>query len=203
MTHAAPTAKVQVITSSVQRACCKVRSAQRPGLPNHLSAPPTCSCLTLRASWPLDLISPGLSVHSSLEETCFSCTPLLIFLPGPRLPINSAGKVRPSLRTGQDPSAGDGPAWRSRIGPCKQNKAYTGDSFDSALGFSSGSTYFWWLSGKESACQAGDAGSVPGLGRSFRGGNGNPLQYSCLENPIDRGSWQVPQRVGHYLATKQ
>ena len=36
---------------------------------------------------------------------------------------------------------------------------------------------------------AGEAGSIPGLGRSSGGGNGNPLQYSCLENPIDRGAW--------------
>ena len=51
-----------------------------------------------------------------------------------------------------------------------------------------------WLSGKESACNAGDAGdtgSIPGSGRSPGGGNGNPLQYSCLENPIDRGAWWV------------
>ena len=34
-----------------------------------------------------------------------------------------------------------------------------------------------------------DAGSIPGLGRSHRGGNGNPLQYSCPENPMDRGAW--------------
>ena len=43
--------------------------------------------------------------------------------------------------------------------------------------------------GKESTCKAGDAGSVPGLGRSPRGGHGNPLQCSCLENPMDRGAW--------------
>ena len=43
--------------------------------------------------------------------------------------------------------------------------------------------------GKESACNTEDPGSVPGLGRSPGGGHGNPLQYSCLENPIDRGSW--------------
>ena len=49
----------------------------------------------------------------------------------------------------------------------------------------------WWLSGKESACQAGDPGSIPGLGRSPGEGNGNPLQYSCLENPMDRGAWRV------------
>ena len=51
-----------------------------------------------------------------------------------------------------------------------------------------------WLSGKESARSAGDTGdvgSLPGLGRSFGEGNGNPLQYSCLENPMDRGAWWV------------
>ena len=43
--------------------------------------------------------------------------------------------------------------------------------------------------GKEFACNAGDPGSIPGLGRSCGERNGNPLQYSCLENPIDRGVW--------------
>ena len=47
----------------------------------------------------------------------------------------------------------------------------------------------WWLSGKESACNAGDADSVPGLGRSHGEGNGNPLQYSCLETSMDKGAW--------------
>ena len=42
---------------------------------------------------------------------------------------------------------------------------------------------------KASACNAGDLGSIPGLGRSLGEGNGNPLQYSCLENPMDRGAW--------------
>ena len=45
--------------------------------------------------------------------------------------------------------------------------------------------------GKESTCNAGDLGSIPGLGRSPGGGHGNPLQYSCLENPMDRGAWQA------------
>jgi len=44
----------------------------------------------------------------------------------------------------------------------------------------------WWLSGKESACNAGDLSSIPGLGRSPGEGNGNLHQYSCLENPMDR-----------------
>ena len=42
---------------------------------------------------------------------------------------------------------------------------------------------------KNPPANAGDAGSIPGLGRSPGKGNGNPLQYSCLENPIDRGAW--------------
>ena len=45
--------------------------------------------------------------------------------------------------------------------------------------------------GKESACNAGDPGSVPGPGRSPGEGHGNPLQYSCLKNPMDRGAWQA------------
>ena len=45
--------------------------------------------------------------------------------------------------------------------------------------------------GKESACNVGDLGSIPGLRRSPGGGNGNPLQYSCLGNPKDRGAWQA------------
>ena len=43
--------------------------------------------------------------------------------------------------------------------------------------------------GKESACNAGDAGLIPGLGRFLGGGHGSTLQYSCLENPMDRRSW--------------
>ena len=49
----------------------------------------------------------------------------------------------------------------------------------------------WWLSDKESAYNAGDMDSVPGLGRSLGEGNGNPLQYSCLGNSMDREkAWQ-------------
>ena len=60
--------------------------------------------------------------------------------------------------------------------------------------------------GKESAYSAGDPVSIPGSGRFPREGNDNPLQYSCLENPMDRGVWWVTvhgvTRVGHDLATK-
>ena len=54
-----------------------------------------------------------------------------------------------------------------------------------ASGFPGGSN------GKASACNAGDPGSIPGLGRSPGEGNGNLLQYPCLENPVDRGAWQA------------
>ena len=46
-----------------------------------------------------------------------------------------------------------------------------------------------WLSGKEPSCNAGEVGSLPGLGRSPGGENGDLLQYSCLENSMDRGAW--------------
>ena len=50
---------------------------------------------------------------------------------------------------------------------------------------------------KESACNAEDLGSVSGSGRSPGEGNGNPLQYSCLENPIDRIAWQATMDYSH------
>ena len=59
--------------------------------------------------------------------------------------------------------------------------------------------------GKESAYNARDPGSIPGLGRSPGEGNGNSLPYSCLENPMDRGAWQAVYevtRVGYNLVTK-
>ena len=49
----------------------------------------------------------------------------------------------------------------------------------------------WWLSGKESACNVGDLGSIPGLERSPGEGHGNPLRYSYLENSMDREAWQA------------
>ena len=53
------------------------------------------------------------------------------------------------------------------------------------LGFPGGS------GGKESACNVGDMGLIPGLGKSPGEGHGNPLQYSFLEHPMDRGAWQA------------
>ena len=60
--------------------------------------------------------------------------------------------------------------------------------------------------GKEPAYNAGDLGLILGLGRSPGEGNGHPLRYPCLENPMDRGAWQTTvygvARVGHDLVTK-
>ena len=68
------------------------------------------------------------------------------------------------------------------------------------VGFAGGSEV------KASACNVGDPGSIPGSGRSPGEGNGNPLQYSCLKNPMIRGAWQATvhgiTRVRHDLATK-
>ena len=55
----------------------------------------------------------------------------------------------------------------------------------------------WWLSSKESACNAGDTGLIPGSGRSPGEENGNSCQYSCLANSMDRGSWQAYSSWGH------
>ena len=71
---------------------------------------------------------------------------------------------------------------------------------NATMGFPHGSV------GKESACNVGDTGdmgSIPGSEKSPGGGNGNPLQYSCPKNPMDKGAWTTPGyspwrcRVGH------
>ena len=49
----------------------------------------------------------------------------------------------------------------------------------------------WWLRRSSSACNVGDSGLIPELGRAPGEGNSDPLQYSCLENPMDRGTWQA------------
>ena len=66
--------------------------------------------------------------------------------------------------------------------PC-MNGRFNRKMFRKNLGFPGGSE------GKASACNAGDLGSISGLGRFPGEGNGNPLQYSCLENPMDGGAW--------------
>ena len=81
---------------------------------------------------------------------------------------------------------------------CKESEMTERLSLSISLSFPSGSY------SKESACNAGDLGSVPGLRNSSGEGNGNPLQYSCLENSMDRGAWQATvhgaQRVRQWLS---
>ena len=59
-----------------------------------------------------------------------------------------------------------------------------------------------WVSGVESTCHAGDLGSISGWGRSPGGGNDNPLQFSCLGNPMDKGASQVTVNGGHKSQTQ-
>ena len=77
---------------------------------------------------------------------------------------------------------------------------HASDSYYRGRGFPGGSD------GKESACNAGDLGSIPGLGKSPEEGNGYPLLYSCLGNPMDKGAWQGTVhgviRVRHALVIK-
>ena len=95
-----------------------------------------------------------------------------------------------SIKSGFDP-------WSEKIPHTMEQRSPTCHKKE---GFPGGSV------GKEPACNARDPDSVPGLERSLGGGNGNPLKYSCLENPMDRGAWQAAvhgvTRVGHDLATK-
>ena len=63
-------------------------------------------------------------------------------------------------------------------------------AYEKALGFPGGSD------SKKSTCNAGDPGFILGSGRSSGEGNGNPLQYSCLGNPMERGDWQAAVTKG-------
>ena len=71
------------------------------------------------------------------------------------------------------------------VGQMSVGKVFVLNSFVCLMGFPGGSD------SKESTCNVGDLDLIPGLGRSPGGGQVNPLQYSCLENPMDRGAWQA------------
>ena len=79
---------------------------------------------------------------------------------------------------------------------CLENPRDRGAWWAAIYGAAQSQTRLTWrsssstnLNGKEPACNAGDLGLIPGSGRSLREGNGCSLQYSCLENPMDRGAW--------------
>ena len=79
----------------------------------------------------------------------------------------------------------DGGAWWAAVSGVAQSRTRLKrlSSSSSRMSFPGGSAV------KECARNAGDLGSIPGSGRCPGEGNGNPLQYSCLENPMDRGAW--------------
>ena len=77
-------------------------------------------------------------------------------------------------------TSGEWASWRGRVGPSEAWRPKREGTYCSVLDLQ----YLTeWASGKETACNAGDTGSIPGSGRSPGGGHGNPLQYSCQENP--------------------
>ena len=80
----------------------------------------------------------------------------------------------------------DRETWRAAIHGVTKSRTWLSDWMNWILiSFPGGSV------GKDTACNAGDMGLIPGLGRFPGRGNGNPLQYSCLENPMDRRAWQA------------
>ena len=90
---------------------------------------------------------------------------------------------------------------------CTLYKSLQSDIRSGRRGFPKFTKFLWnkvWIiggsDGKKSACNAGDPGSIPGLGRAPGEGNSNPLQYSCLGNPMDGGAWQA---TVHWVANSQ
>ena len=96
----------------------------------------------------------------------------------------------------------DGGVWWAAIYGVAQSRTWL-----KRLSSSNSSRFPRWLSGKERTWNAGDASSIPGSGRSPGEGSGNPLQYSYLENPMDRGAWwarvHVVAKSRTWLVTKQ
>ena len=125
---------------------------------------------------PMDRSPPGSSVHGILQARILEWDAISF----------SRGSSRPRDRTQVSCIAGRCfNCWATREAPCTY---YPGGS-----------------DGKESACNAEDPGWIPGLGRSPVGGDGNPLQYSCLENSMEKELGRLQsmgsQRVGHDRAT--
>ena len=140
--------------------------------------------------------------------------PLVVFPGGLGFTGGSAGEVSacsagtPGLVPGSGRSPGEGNSNPLQY-PCLENprdeeawqttvhgvaKSWTLSDFTFTFTFLGGSD------GKEFSCNTGDLGSIPGLGRFPGEGNGKPLQYSCLENPMDRGAWQA---VVHGISKSQ
>ena len=132
------------------------------------------SCLTLCD--PMDCSTPGLPVHHQLPEFTQTHVHWVGDAIQPSHLLSSPSP--PALNLSQHQGLFK---WVSS----SHQVAIKQKLFFTTLGFPCGSD------GKESACNIGDSGSIPGLERSPGEGNGNTLQYSCLENSMDRGSWQA------------
>ena len=102
----------------------------------------------------------------------------------------------------------DGGAWWATVHGIAKSRTQLSDfTFTFKSNGTSSNRLPWWLSGKESIRQAGNTGSIPGLGRFPGGRYGNPFQYSCLENSTERrslaGYSPRGRRVGHNLKPEQ
>ena len=114
-------------------------------------------------------------------------------LPGPRTPRVTYGKLPPPLgvHSGhRNPRVFESHSWTPH--PRTHQPTWC-VRFVISIWLNPGLA--WWFSGKESAWNAGDMGSIPESGRSPGEGTGQPLRQSCLENPVDRGAWQAIQSV--------
>ena len=131
-----------------------------------------------------DCMLPAGRRNCYVYEELLGCS--LVFTQGYFIIFNSSGQNNPYKAKGNM-------TWLDA-------KLWLNNSFNLFISFPLSSV------SKESACNAGDPGSIPGSGKSPGDRNGNPLQYSCLENPLDRGAWQVTvhgiARVRHDLSTK-
>ena len=119
-------------------------------------------------------IKKKISVFFLISEVCHG------FSPGPPNPKSSPGPSAPLLGTSQAKGR------RGQQSPRAQPSREGFQSTERSMVFALITNLPCSSNGKESACSAGDQGSIPGLARSSGEGNNNPLQYSCLENPMDR-----------------
>ena len=141
------------------------------------------------------LTSP-LGCHTGLSKPCSSPTPDPCAQAWP-----PSGSFSPSIQAPKPAGSRSGfsassPPQSLHCPPAPANhQVWLFDPFHSShMGFPQSSV------SKESACNAGDPGSIPRLGRSPGEGKGNPLQHSCLENPMDRGAWRA---TAHRMANSQ
>ena len=131
------------------------------------------------------LISP-LGCHTGPSEACPSPTPDPCPQAWPPSCGFSSSIQAPKPAGSRSGFSASSPPWSVHCPPAPANhQVWLFDPFHSShMGFPHSSV------SKESTCNAGDPGSIPRLGRSPGEENGNALQYSCLENPMDRGAWQ-------------